>query len=120
MGDLSDHFSRWEFRCKCGCGFDDVKPFLVSRLEHMRRELGRPIHINSGCRCVPYNHLVGGVDQSEHTYGSAADLQCGSSSERFDLCRLALGAGFNRIGIGKTFIHVGIAEDKPQRVIWLY
>ena len=25
-----------------------------------------------------------------------------------------------RIGIGETFVHIGIATDKPQDVLWLY
>jgi hypothetical protein len=36
MGDLSAHFSRSEFACKCGCGFDDVKPDLIEALEALR------------------------------------------------------------------------------------
>jgi len=120
MGDLSEHFSRWEFRCKCGCGFDDVKPFLVSRLEYMRREGGKPITINSGCRCIPYNALVGGVADSAHTTGMAADLHCPTSGERFKMVQLALDAGFRRVGVGNNFIHVDIDEEKPQEKMWLY
>ena len=29
-------------------------------------------------------------------------------------------AGFKRIGIGSTFIHVDLDLDKPQNVFWLY
>jgi hypothetical protein len=28
--------------------------------------------------------------------------------------------GVTRIGIGQTFIHVGVSTDKPQEVIWHY
>ena len=30
MGDLTKNFSRSEFACKCGCGFDDIDLVLQS------------------------------------------------------------------------------------------
>ena len=35
MGDLSEHFSRSEVTCKCGCGFNNVSPDLIHFLENM-------------------------------------------------------------------------------------
>ena len=29
MGDLSEHFDRREFTCRCGCGADQVDPQLA-------------------------------------------------------------------------------------------
>ena len=40
--------------------------------------------------------------------------------KRFELVVAALEEGFVRIGIGKTFVHLGMAKDKPQRVMWHY
>lgn len=51
MGDLTPHFSRSEFACKCGCGFDHISLELVSKLECLRSIIRQPIIINSGCRC---------------------------------------------------------------------
>lgn len=80
---LSDHFSRSEFACHCGCGFDDVNPNLVALLEEIRRisniyyriKKERRIIINSGCRCKSHNEKVGGVKQSLHLEGKAADIK---------------------------------------------
>lgn len=36
MGDLSTHFNRHEFTCRCGCGFDDISPDLITLLEEIR------------------------------------------------------------------------------------
>ena len=43
-------------------------------LEPARRVLGEPIHITSGYRCLALNRAVGGVAQSYHVRGLAADL----------------------------------------------
>lgn len=40
MGDLSKHFSSKEFACKCGCGFAQVKPELITKLEKLRELCG--------------------------------------------------------------------------------
>ena len=74
MGNVSAHFSRWEFACRCGCGFDRVDPRLVSILENVRRHFTAPVTINSGCRCEAYNKKAGGVQNSQHVQGIAADI----------------------------------------------
>ncbi len=43
-------------------------------LEPLREEYGAPIIINSGFRCVAVNQLVGGVKNSQHLKGEAADI----------------------------------------------
>ena len=120
MGDLSDHFSKYEFRCKCGCGYDDVQPLLVSMLEWMRVTLGRPMVINSGCRCRPYNTLIGGNPNSEHMDGQAADIRIGNSAQRREMVKLAWEAGFKRLGVANGFVHVDTDTYKPQDRLWLY
>ena len=43
-------------------------------LEPARKVIGEPIHITSGYRCPALNRAVGGVAQSYHVNGLAADL----------------------------------------------
>ena len=43
-------------------------------LEPLREEYGAPTIINSGFRCVAVNQLVGGVKNSQHLKGEAADI----------------------------------------------
>ena len=43
-------------------------------LEPLRRQFG-PIHINSGYRCPQLNEAVGGVGNSSHLRGEAADIR---------------------------------------------
>lgn len=73
MGDLTHNFSRHEFACKCGCGFDDVDDNLVIVLQLIRETANMPIYILSGCRCPPHNIAVRGMIDSYHKSGKAAD-----------------------------------------------
>jgi uncharacterized protein YcbK (DUF882 family) len=73
MGDLSQHFSRHEFACRC-CGKAVVSPELIAPLEALRDRIGTLIHILSGYRCPEHNRTVGGVASSQHLLGRAADI----------------------------------------------
>ena len=73
-GQLSEHFHASEFVCPC-CGTGVVKPRLIELLEQLRAKIGdAPIHINSGYRCPKHNKEVGGVANSQHVFGNAADI----------------------------------------------
>lgn len=75
MGDISEHFSREEFACKCGCGFDTVDVELVDVLERLRFWANSPIAVTSGCRCKNHNLKVGGSKDSLHKFARAADIK---------------------------------------------
>lgn len=70
---IAPNFQRKEFACKCGCGFDDINLDLVADLQTIRTGLGNQMIITSGCRCSTHNARVGGVRNSHHLYGDAAD-----------------------------------------------
>jgi uncharacterized protein YcbK (DUF882 family) len=75
MGDLSYHFSRKEFECKCGeCEFNTVDAELISVLETIRARWNAPVIITSGVRCTDYNKEVGGSPNSMHLQSKAADI----------------------------------------------
>lgn len=77
MGDISNNFSRHEFACKCGCGFDTVDVITVQLCEDVREFDGNtPKTPSSGCRCKKYNRAEGGSEKSEHLFGRAGDLHC--------------------------------------------
>lgn len=50
-------------------------------LDPLRRIYGKPIIITSGYRCQKLNTLVGGVANSWHTRGNAADIHVASLTE---------------------------------------
>jgi len=93
---------------------------IIHMLDAVRKKFGKPIKINSGYRTVARNKKIGGVADSSHLKGLAADISCSNSVDRFKLLNLLLEVGFNRIGIAKSFIHVDIDKNKSQNVIWEY
>jgi len=93
---------------------------LLSMLEVTRKNYGKPIVINSGYRTKAHNNKVGGTSKSSHLKGLAADIACNTSLERFELIKILIKVGFNRIGVGNTFIHVDIDKNKSPYVMWTY
>jgi uncharacterized protein YcbK (DUF882 family) len=114
---LSVNFLAKEFLCPC-CKVSLMQGRFIEKLQVARTDLGRPLIINSGYRCSSHNRKVGGVRNSAHLFGLAADLHCNHSQFRYLLLGALLTAGFSRIGIYKYFIHVDCDESKPQGVIW--
>lgn len=74
-----EYFTRDEFRCKCGgkyCNGYPAEPDerMVRIADQLRKNLGAPITIVSGLRCKTWNAIQGGVSNSQHMYGEAADI----------------------------------------------
>jgi hypothetical protein len=77
--DEIEFFTREEFRCKCGgkyCNGHPAEPDerMVRIADQLRKNLGVPITIISGLRCKAWNAIQGGVSNSQHMYGEAADI----------------------------------------------
>jgi zinc D-Ala-D-Ala carboxypeptidase len=117
MVQLSAHFDSSEFTCRC-CGKWLVHPELVARLERAREIYGAGMKVLSGYRCPKHNTAVGGVDNSYHCQGKAADIEVSDGHHRFEMLNAFLAAGFRRIGIYAQFIHVDVGEA-PSDVIWV-
>lgn len=57
-------------------------------LDPARERLGQPIYVNSGYRCPALNRRVGGVSNSYHLQGRAADLTTPADNRRlYDILR---------------------------------
>ena len=77
--DEIEYFDRSEFKCKCGgkyCNGYPAEPDerMVRIADQLRKNLGVPITIVSGLRCKTWNAIQGGVSNSQHMYGEAADI----------------------------------------------
>ena len=95
MGDLTRNFSRKEFTCICGCGFDTIDFQLIMCLQDScdyfaEQFPGKRIMaiITSGNRCLRHNtklrdefkrtkglHGANASLNSQHIYGRAADFK---------------------------------------------
>ena len=76
----SAHFLMEEYRCDCA-GYCDgwpaqMDPELLEKIEALRCYFDQPIIITSGVRCERRNAEVGGIENSWHLSGHAADLYC--------------------------------------------
>lgn len=70
---IAPHFKLQEFACTCGVA--KVDRDLVVALEKIRAKLyPKGLSIVSGYRCVARNRAVGGVWNSAHLLGKAADI----------------------------------------------
>lgn len=113
------HFRREEFGCKCKgkCGGFPVEPDweLVKILDEIREELGQPIVINSAIRCSEHNSAVGGVQNSQHLLGKAADIHApGISPERLAVMAEKYLTGRGGIGVYDTFVHIDVRTTKAR------
>ena len=104
MSDLSVHFNRSEFACKCGCGYDTVDTKLIEAVEAVRVQFG-PTTVTSGCRCPEHNEEVGGVKASQHVQGRAADLQV-SGVNPDEVAKFSMGLKGISVGRYNTFTHI--------------
>lgn len=110
MGNYK-HFSNEEAK-----GLDGE---LMDRLDVARGLCGFPIVITSGKRTDSQNAAAGGMADSSHLLGLAADLH--SPTGQFEREKLiwALGrAGFRRIEMATKHIHVCVNPAKQQDVAW--
>lgn len=114
-----EFFSREEFRCQCGgkyCNGFPVEPgeTLVRTVDEIRRRLGIPVSIvdagGSGVRCRQHNADVGGVANSLHLTGNAADLHSSASPEEMARVAEEVMGDTGEIGIYSWGIHVGIGK----------
>ena len=122
MGDLSAHFDRCEFRCKCGCGREDINPELVNKLEQLYAYLARTptgisaIIITSGIRCPSYSVKVGGYSSDAHTKSIAADIYVVKGDKKTIYAPEVVAAvaehiGFSGIGLMNGATHVDIRNE---------
>ena len=115
------YFTRAEFKCKCGGKYcngypADIDMSMVKIADEIRNRIGKPIQINSGLRCKTHNANVGGVSNSQHLYGNAADLGCPSGCTPAQMASIAESIIGNTGGIGiySWGIHIDTRSTKSR------
>ena len=59
----------------------NLRNLCLEVLQPLRDYVGAPVHINSGYRCKALNLAVGGVKNSQHSRGEAADIRIASPKQ---------------------------------------
>lgn len=119
MGNMSEHFDKREFTCKCGkCNKADIVPELIAKLEELHNLMNAySIIITSGFRCPSWSQsLKGGFINDAHTKGIAADIKVYKSTGILYPSELVAEAaervGFSGIGIiDNSAVHVDIRNN---------
>lgn len=115
------NFKKSEFDCR-HTGRNEMRHEFMVVLQAIRTEFGRPMRVTSGFR--HHTHPVEARkthSNGEHTQGMCADIACDNGADRFRLVELALKHGITRIGIHRTFLHLGLGgRGLPNNVIWDY
>lgn len=96
----------------------NMKKEFLSKLVKARQIADIPFIIDSGYRSTNHNRIIGGLADSAHLTGQAADIRCLSSIARYKIISSLLLAGFTRLGVYSNFLHVDSDTKKPQNVIW--
>ena len=123
---LTEHFKRSEFACKCGGKYCSpralaIDPRLVDICEAIRQYIDKPITVSSGCRCKEWNRIQKGVADSSHVANYAADLHCSiGSAALFVAIKDLYDKGeipnlrYCQRYIAKDFCHVDIDVNKKR------
>ena len=114
---LSSNFTVKEFACNDGTDAVFVAPRLVMVLQSIRSHFGKAVNIHSGYRTPPYNAKVGGVEDSQHTYGTAADISIKGVSVA-DVASYARSIMPDWGGVGsyreQGFTHIDVRETRSD------
>lgn len=90
-------------------------------LQPLRNYLGKPITVNSGFRSIEVNKAVGGVSNSQHIAGCAADIRISQLDMVKVMTWLKNCKYCDQVLQGKSFIHVSWTINNPRRqVIYNY
>lgn len=112
---LTKNFSSSELDCKCqykSCNKTLIDLEHIAKLQKLRDMVG-PIHITSGFRCKKHNKDVGGTPTSQHTKGTATDIQ--HKQLPYQVIAEWAGKMFEGgIGIYNTFVHIDSRGSKAR------
>ena len=120
---MTKNFSKEEFDCNDGSEMpiniyhNMVK--VANQLQILRNHLGKPIQINSAWRSEEYNASIGGVKDSQHIMGRAADIVVRdlTSTEVYNTIEELIEKGEmlqGGLGLYDTFVHYDIRGERAR------
>ena len=88
---------------------------LIDKLNEIREAFGKPIIINSGYRSPEHNAKVGGVANSQHVKGTAADIRPEDLKDLPELQKICDEMNpHGGVGFYDTFCHVDVCGEKAR------
>ena len=99
----------------------NLQALIDNVLDPLREWYGKPIYVNSGYRCAELNKAVGGVPDSFHVQGMAADIDVHDAKENRKLFEhISKNLPFTESGWegGGAWIHVAYDKDRLDREIF--
>lgn len=120
---MTKNFSKEEFDCNDGSEMpiniyhNMVK--VANQLQILRNYLGKPIQINSAWRSEEYNASIGGVKDSQHIMGRAADIVVRDLNpiEVYNTIEELIEKGDmlqGGLGLYDTFVHYDIRGERAR------
>lgn len=112
----SKYFSDAELTCRCCGQYPDggMDENLLNLLDEIREAVGAPVEISCAYRCPAHNAEVGGVSNSQHVDGTAADVIVPDGWTVDQLADLAV--QLNADGVGRYydsgFVHVDVRDGR--------
>ncbi len=88
----------------------NLQKLCVLVLQPLRDTIGRPVYINSGYRSKRLNARVGGVPNSRHLQGKAADIHC----DNLDYAKVIFDILRQNPNVDKAII------EKKRRSVWVH
>lgn len=110
--------------CTCGhpdCDKRSVNQKTLNQAQRGRDILKHPLKVNSGGRCPFHPDEAHRTTPADHQKGNGIDIAV-TGATRGDVVNAGIKAGFNAIGVAKTFVHWGYREDLPDGhvTMWVY
>ena len=111
----SKYFSDAELQCHgdgcCDGGAYNVSPRLLELLDQLRENIGGPLNLSCAYRCPAHNAEVGGVPNSQHALGNAADILCPDWLSMGEFKWYVEQLPFDGVGVYDSgFIHVDVRD----------
>lgn len=95
---------------------DNLMLLIVNVLQPLRTALKKPVIVSSGYRCIELNKHIGGVSNSQHVLGQAADITViGMSVDNlFEFIKKS-GIVYDQLIHEGTWVHISYNKDNNRR-----
>ena len=95
---------------------ENLRRLVIRVLQPLREAYNEAMNINSGYRCPELNKAVGGVVNSQHTKGEAADVRVNNPRKLLTALK-ASGLEFDQAILYPTFLHISYKSGSNRKQV---